>query len=210
MNPIEIIELLAVVSASLYGVLLAVRSGMDFTGIFAIAFAASFGGGTLRDIFLDRHPLFWVEASHYPVIVLGMTLLAVAFPKVALALEKYLLLPDALGMGLFSVAGAAIAMDAHTTFFLAALFGVMTGSFGGVVASIMCNRIPSTFQPGTPLNITCCFTGAWVFLLANYWGMDRPWAMALGVAVVTLMRLFSVRYHWTLAWMNRFSDASDG
>lgn len=208
MRPIEIIELLAVVAAALYGILLAVRSGMDFTGIFAIAFAAAFGGGTLRDVFLDRQPLFWIEASHYPVIVLGMTVLAVLLPKAALAMEKYLVLPDALGMGLFSVAGAAIATDAQTTYFLAALFGVMTGTFGGVVAAIMCNRVPSTFQPGTPLNITCCFLGAWVFLLANHWAMERPWAMTLGVVVVTIMRLLSIRYHWTLAWLNRFSTLS--
>jgi uncharacterized membrane protein YeiH len=205
MTPIQLIELMAVVTAAIYGILLAVRSGLDLTGMFAVSFAAAFGGGTLRDLCLNRSPLFWLEASHYPVIVFFISLGAVAVPKLVLRMEKYLLYPDALGMGLFAVAGAAIALDSGTTFFLAALFGVMTGTFGGVVAEIVCNRIPATFRPGTPLNITCCFVGAWVFLGALSWGMPRTGAMALGVAVVTVMRIFSVKKNWTLGRLNRFS-----
>ncbi|MGJ8723441.1 MAG: trimeric intracellular cation channel family protein [Roseibacillus sp.] len=209
MAPIEIIELMAVVTASIYGILLAARSGLDLTGIFAVAFVAAFGGGTLRDLCLGREPLFWMDAAHYPVIVFFLSLVAVVAPKLVVRMEKFLLYPDALGMGLFAVAGSAIALDSGTTLFLAALFGVMTGTFGGVVAEIICNRIPATFQPGTPLNITCCFVGAWCFLLALHFGMERPWAMALGVAVVTVMRIIAVRKHWTLGRLNRFSGVAE-
>lgn len=205
MAPIEIIELMAVVTASIYGILLAARSGLDMTGLFAVAFAAAFGGGTLRDLCLDRQPLFWVGNSHYPVIVFFLSLFSIVVPKLVLRMERYLVVPDALGMGLFVIAGAAIAHDAETTLFLAALFGVMTGAFGGVVADIMCARVPTTFKPGTPLNLTCCFVGAWAFLLSYHWNLPRPWAMTLGVTVVTVMRILAVRFHWTLGPLNRFS-----
>ena len=54
------LEFVAVVVSAIYGILLAVRQGMNFVGVFAVACVASFGGGTLRDLFLDRTPLFWV------------------------------------------------------------------------------------------------------------------------------------------------------
>lgn len=205
MTAIQVIELMAVVTAAIYGILLAARSGLDLTGMFAVAFVAAFGGGTLRDLCLDRVPLFWVGSSHYPVIVFFLCLVAVVLPKLVLWMERYLIYPDALGMGLFTIAGAAIAFDAGTTLFLAALFGVMTGTFGGVVGEVICNRIPATFQPGTPLNITCCFVGAWCFLLALHFGVERAWAMALGVVVVTVIRIVAVRRNWTLGRLNRFS-----
>lgn len=209
MDAIEWIELMAVVTAAIYGILLAARCGLDLTGIFAVAFAAAFGGGTLRDLCLDRAPLFWMSAPHYPVVVFFLSLGAVALPKLVERMEKYLVYPDALGMGLLSVAGAAIAMDSGTTLFLASLFGVMTGTFGGVVAEVICNRIPSTFKPGTPLNITCCFVGSWCFLLLAYGDVSRPVAMTLGVIVVVVTRLLAVKFHWTLGRLNRFSSGEE-
>lgn len=205
MQAIDAIELMAVVAAAIYGILLAARSGMDLTGLFVVAFAAAFGGGTLRDLCLDRHPLFWIESPHYPVIVFVLSLLAAVFPKGVLALERHLSVPDALGTGLFAIAGAAIAKDLETSYFLAALFGVMTGTFGGVFAAIICNRVPATFQPGSPLNISCCFAGSCVFILLDEMPIDRTVAMAAGVAVSTVMRLLAVRFRWTLGPLNRFS-----
>ena len=60
MSYVVFIEFLAVIVAAIYGVLLASRKGMDVIGVFAVAFAVAFGGGTLRDLFLDRTPLFWI------------------------------------------------------------------------------------------------------------------------------------------------------
>ncbi len=64
-----IIEVVAVISGAIFGVLLARRKGMDFVGVFSVAFMTAFGGGTLRDVLLDRHPSFWIQYSWYPVVV---------------------------------------------------------------------------------------------------------------------------------------------
>jgi uncharacterized membrane protein YeiH len=63
------IELAAVITSALFGILLAIRKEFDFVGIFTVAFLVAFGGGTLRDLFLDRTPLFWIANSHYTIIV---------------------------------------------------------------------------------------------------------------------------------------------
>lgn len=197
MTPIQIVETLAVISFSIYGVLLASRSGMDVTGMFAVAFAAAFGGGTVRDLCLDRHPMFWIQNAHYPVIVFAIAMLALFLPKLLTRLEGSLLIPDAVGLGLFTIAGADLALKSDTTLFLATLFGVVTGCLGGVMADIACNRIPTTFRPGAPLNITCSFVGGWCFVGGLEAGLPRPWAMVLGAVVVTVFRIVSVKRGWS-------------
>ena len=72
MSYLVFIEFMAVIVGAIYGVLLAARKGMDIRGVFAVAFAVAFGGGTLRDLFLSRDPLFWIGNPHYPVIVFAI------------------------------------------------------------------------------------------------------------------------------------------
>jgi uncharacterized membrane protein YeiH len=85
---LQFIELLAVISAGTFGVLLARRKGMDFVGVFSIACMTAFGGGTLRDLFLDRHPLFWIQNDHYPLIVFLLALLTSIRRTIPRVLEK--------------------------------------------------------------------------------------------------------------------------
>ena len=47
--------------------------------------------------------------------------------------------------------------------FIAALLGVTTGVFGGVMRDIICNEVPYVFQR-TELYATCSFIGAWCYL----------------------------------------------
>lgn len=63
---------LAVIVSAIYGILLAVRQGIDVVGVFVVACAIAVGGGTRGDLFLDRHPLFSILNPHYPLIVLAL------------------------------------------------------------------------------------------------------------------------------------------
>lgn len=190
------IEFLAVVVGALYGVLLAARQGMDVVGVFTVASVVAFGGGTLRDLFLGRYPLFWIGNPHYPVVVFVIALLAGLIVRYFKRIRPLLLFPDALGMGLFTMAGASIALDYHTTWFLAAILGTITGTFGGVLGDIVCNQIPSLFRPA-PLQATCAFAGAWIFIFSMELELPENWAMVLGVVVIVLFRLAAVRWKWS-------------
>lgn len=182
---------------------------MDATGLFAVAFAMAFGGGTVRDLCLDRHPLFWIENSHYAIIVFVIALIAALAPGLVGKFERFLILPDAIGMGLFTVAGADIALDSGTSMFLAVLFGVITGTFGGVLADIICNEIPVLFRPGTPLCATCCFAGAWVFVLAQKLGVPQQYSFILGFCAVVAARLSAIRWRIALPRVYRMQPGND-
>ncbi|MCA8982162.1 MAG: trimeric intracellular cation channel family protein [Planctomycetaceae bacterium] len=194
----SLIELLAVLSGGTFGILLARKKQMDFVGVFSIALATAFGGGTLRDLFLDRHPLFWIENHHYPVIIFSLSLLFSLQRRVPGWVERILPLPDALGLGLFSVAGVSVALDAGCSLFIAALMGVITGTFGGVIGDVVCNEIPSLFSPHTPLYATCSFLGCWGYLLLRLGGLPEAVNMLSALTLIVVLRLLALRYDWRL------------
>lgn len=190
------IEYLAVIVSSIYGVLLAARKGMDVMGVFAVAFAVAFGGGTLRDLFLDRTPLFWIGNPHYPMITLGIAVFSGLILKLVGRIKPWLLLPDALGMALFAITGTAYSLEANPSWFIAAMMGTITGTFGGVLGDVICNDVPALFTP-SPLNATCAFSGCWVYLLVlSIDSAPKEVAMVSAIAVIVLFRLAAVKWNW--------------
>jgi uncharacterized membrane protein YeiH len=199
---IELLEFLAVITAGLYGVLLARSKGMDLVGVCAVAFIVAFGGGTLRDVLLDRQPLFWIAQEHYTWTVFGIALLGGLVPRIPRRLEPLLVVPDALGMALFSIVGAGIALEtaAHpVSWFIAALFGVLTGAFGGVIADVICNEVPRLFLPTSPLYSVCGFAGCWLYLVLRDQGFAESVILTASVLFVVAFRLAAVRWNWRLA-----------
>ncbi len=197
MNLLLVLEFTAVVVSAIFGILLAARKGMDVMGVFSVAFAVAFGGGTLRDLCLDRSPLFWIANPHYPVVVFGLALLSGLILPFIKRVRPLLAVPDALGMALFTLTGTAYAIDAGTGAFVAVMMGAITGTFGGVIGDLLCNETPSLFVPN-PLNATCAFTGAWVYLGLLELPLPKDVAVLAGILVIAAFRLAAIRWHWTL------------
>lgn len=192
------IEFLGVISSAIYGVLLARRNHFDFVGVLTVSFIAAFGGGTLRDVLLDRHPLFWIQYDHFALIVFVLALVGSAAKRWPNWVEQSLFLPDALGLGFFSIVGASHALNAGTSLFVASLFGVITGTFGGVIGDVVCNQVPNLFRPTTPLYATCSFLGCWVYLLLGKAGVTEPIALWSGTLAIVVSRLAALRWNWRL------------
>ena len=197
MIALQAIEFGAVVASAIYGILLASKKHMDFVGLFAVASAVAFGGGTIRDLCLDRTPLFWIENSYYTIVVFGLALIGALAPRLMVALEKYLALPDALGLGLFTVVGTGYTLELGTPLFVSALIGVITGAFGGVIADVICNELPSIFRPA-PLYASCSFAGAWVYIAGKEWDWEPSLTLALSLGTVVFFRLASIKWNWRL------------
>ena len=122
-----------------------------------------------------------------------MALASMFVPKVPEKFKQLLYLPDALGLGLFSIVGAKYALDADTTYFIAALFGVITGCFGGVISEIISNEIPSLFK-SAPLYATCSFFGCWCYFGLQYFGAIPEVSVSLSIFVIVLLRLVALKW----------------
>jgi uncharacterized membrane protein YeiH len=197
-------EIAALVAFAVSGYLEAERRGMDPIGHFALAFVAAFGGGTLRDVLIDRRPLFWIEHHEWVVAVFALSLLLpwLARDRVRPWVERLVPWPDALGLGLFAATGTALSVDAGLPPFVAVMMGVITATFGGVIVDVLCNEVPRIFRR-TELNATCAFACGWTVLGLEAIEAPRSLSIAAGAALGFGLRMLAVRLGWRLPALGR-------
>lgn len=184
------IEVLGTLAFFTAGLITAARKRLDAVGSFAVAGVSAFGGGTLRDLLLDRRPFFWVENAHWLWWMMGLTLLAmrVLHPRHVESTERAILWPDTLGLGLFAASGTQIALHAGMPGIIAALMGTMTAVCGGVVRDIACAEVPAAFNDHQPYAV-CAFFGGWAVIGADGLGWQPEAGLAAGVAVACGLRV---------------------
>lgn len=191
------IEIAATLAFAFSGFIEAARKRMDIVGIFSVSFIAAFGGGTLRDILLDKRPFFWVGESGWVWAILALCIGGLALMRsshIALT-ERAIVLPDALGLGLFTVVGAGQALEMGMPISIAAMMGVMTPVFGGVLRDVFCNEIPAVFRDHRPYAV-CSFAGAWAFIGLDAAQVPAWLAMLGGAGLATGLRLLALARGW--------------
>ncbi|MCB1960742.1 MAG: trimeric intracellular cation channel family protein [Rhodocyclaceae bacterium] len=184
----------AVVNAA-SGVLEAGRKRFDLFGMVVVALAAALGGGSLRDILLDR-TVFWIADQRYLIAALlagvGTFILA---RRVRLPARLFLL-PDALGLALFTVVGTQAALNHGAPWLVASLMGVITGVFGGILRDVLCNELPLVFRG--ELYATAAWLGALALIVLPQLGVSPRLAAVLAGITVLVLRLLAMRYRWHL------------
>lgn len=199
MHLLKFIEIMAILVGAFSGFIEARRKRMDLVGVFTVAFIAAFGGGTLRDILLDKRPLFWVIHQEYAILIFVLALVASPLIRTMrhMVTERLIVIADAFGLGLFSVAGVSSALDAGMPLFIASMMGVITGIFGGVLRDIVCNEVPMVFRDGKPYAL-CAFLGNWIFLIMGIYGVDKDVALWSSALFIVLSRLLAWKFDLTL------------
>ncbi|MBU0603363.1 MAG: trimeric intracellular cation channel family protein [Gammaproteobacteria bacterium] len=196
---ISFIEFAATLSFAISGFIEAARRRMDVVGVFAVAFITAFGGGTVRDVLLDRRPFFWVEHQLHVWLIFGLAIAAVPWLQARHHhfTERAMLLPDALGLGLFCVSGVGLAHQTGMPLFVSVMMGVITGVFGGVMRDVICNEVPFVFRDHRPYAL-CAFVGAWVYLGLNALAVTPLVSMSVSVVLIAGLRMSAVLSGWTV------------
>ena len=195
-------EAAATIAFALSGVIEGARKRLDAVGICVVGGLAAFGGGTVRDVLLDRRPLFWIEHAGWIWVLLGLCIGAMVFMRARHLepTERAMQWPDALGLGLFTASGTQIALDAGMPNVVAVVLGLITAVFGGVLRDIVCNEIPSAFSDHRPYAI-CSFAGAWVMVAAHAANVPGWVAVLMAAATASALRVAAVAWDWRLpAW----------
>lgn len=202
-----VVEASATFAFALSGLLAAARKQLDAIGVCVVAGLAAFGGGTLRDVLLDRRPFFWVAHSEWLWILLALCVGAMIFMRSRhfAPTEKAMQWPDALGVGLFGASGTQLALDQNLPGIVAVLMGMITATFGGVLRDIVCNEIPAALRDHRPYAI-CAFAAGAALVLAQNAGVPQGWALILSAAVGTSLRVAALATGYTLP---RWSSESD-
>lgn len=189
------LEALGVLAFALSGIMEAARKQFDLVGVVMIGAVTAFGGGTLRDVLLDRRPFFWVEQEFW---VWALILVGLALPfffranHIALT-EKAIVIPDAVGLGIFAAGGTHLALVAGMSPMIAVLMGVITAVAGGVLRDVLVNEVPRAFHDHQPY-AAIAFAGGWVLVLLGYLNTPEYLDVAIAAILMVAIRLIAVRF----------------
>src|SRR5690554_1035021 len=104
-----LLDLFGVAVFAVSGAIAAARKRFDVLGVAVIAIVTAIGGGTIRDVLVDRHPVFWIKDPTYLLVALSAAALTLLFARFREPSRLWLLIADALGLALFTISGAQVA-----------------------------------------------------------------------------------------------------
>lgn len=189
-------DLFGVAVFAITGALMAGRKSMDLFGVLVIAIITALGGGTLRDLILDNHPVSWIRNDTYILVASIAAVGTVLWVRMTRPIhERGLLIADAFGLAVFTVIGTEVALQNHVPYSTAVIMGVMTGVAGGVMRDVICNEIPLIFQK--EIYATACIFGALVFIVLRELQIPHWLDSGIAMLVVLLTRLAAIR--WSLS-----------
>ena len=192
MSPIVVFEIVAVVLGACSAMITAAKKNFDFVGTYALAIVVSFGGGTIRDVLLDRRPFFWVDRWEYLVVIFVLCIPFVYSRPVHQLAKRVVArgeLVDAVGLGFYAVVGCTLAIEAKQPMVVAVLLGVITSNGGGIMGDVLTNEVPAYFRHGT-LYTTAAFAGALAFAMLR--GFGNSIAVPVAVSLAVALRLLSL------------------
>ena len=196
MTVLELLDYASVIVFALSGALVASRAQLDIVGFSFVASLTAVGGGTVRDVILDRNPVFWVaEPAFVGVAVLAAILVFFTAHRFESRLRVLTWL-DALALSVAVPAGVGVALATGQHWAICLMMGVSTGCLGGLLRDVVCNEVPLVLKQGE-LYVTAALAGSGAALLALNLA---PSSIALLIcAVVTFaLRAGSLAFGWRL------------
>ncbi|MGP4713451.1 trimeric intracellular cation channel family protein [Psychrobacter sp. DM8] len=191
-----LLDMVGVIACAIAGTLLAQHKGFDIAGCILVSMVNAIGGGTLRDMALDRHPLFWMTDLTYVIVITMTSLILQIFFHLYHKIDNALKLFDAIGLAAFSVIGFKVALNMDASPFIAVMMGVWTAILGGLLRDIICNEIPLVLQ--REIYITASVIGSVTYLCLQYLGISAGINEFIMLLVIFGVRMFALKFDWHL------------
>lgn len=194
---LTLLDYASVLVFALTGALVASRAQLDIVGFAFISCLTAVGGGTVRDLLLNRAEVFWVADPNY---ILLATLAAVGVFFTAHRVEsrlRWVIWLDSFALAVAVSAGTGAAMTLGKPAVIVVLMGMATGSLGGLMRDVVVGEVPLVLKQGE-LYITAAMSGATVAVAANTLGLPSSMALLLCAAMTWVLRAGSIAFGWHL------------
>jgi uncharacterized membrane protein YeiH len=194
---VQWIDLAGVAVFAVSGALAALRARMDLLGVVVIAAVTAVGGGTTRDVLLDRHPVFWIDDPGYLAVILLAAVATLAWTRFYRPPQNALAIADALGLAFFVIAGAQLTERLGHEWAIVILMGTITGVAGGAIRDVLSAQIPMILRRGE-LYATAAISGAGLYLLLLAAGVGERMAAVAGMLAIVGLRVGALLKGWRL------------
>lgn len=195
-----VIDLIGVFVFALAGATAAVRQRLDLFGVLVLSFATATTGGIMRDLLIGAvPPAAFADYRYLASAVLAGLVTFIWHPLIE-RMRNPVRVFDALGLGLFAVAGTQKALAAGLHPVMAALLGMITGIGGGVMRDLLLTRVPVVFQ--SDIYALAALAGAVVVVLGHWldWP-EMPTAIA-GALLCFGLRILAMWFDWHMPRAN--------
>jgi uncharacterized membrane protein YeiH len=190
------LDLLGTLVFALSGAVAARQRQLDIFGIFSVAFVVACGGGIIRDLCIGAIPPAGLTNWLYLVMVLGATILTMAFYRLVNFLKQPVLLFDALGLSVFAVTGARKAIAYGHNYEVAVLLGIVTAVGGGVIRDILLTRIPVILQK--EIYASAAMVGALIIVGGDYLHYPKEIFSVVAILCCFALRFLGLHFHLNL------------
>lgn len=193
---LRIIDILGTFAFAVSGASMAINKKLDVFGVLVIAFVTSVGGGTIRDIMIGNLPVSWLQNEVTILVILVSTGITLFFRHRLQQLPVTLFLFDAMGLGLFTIAGVELAADKGFSTGICISLGTITACFGGVLRDVLLNQVPLIFRK--EIYATACVAGALIYFLFKSLHVDSGLTKILCILSIVIIRVLAVKYKWAI------------
>jgi len=183
---LTVIEVLGTVTFAISGSTAAMESRYDLFGIFVLAFVTAIGGGTIRDLIIGNLPVSWVT-DFLPIgSIFGGFLVTIILRRRIKKIQTWIFFFDAAGLGLFTVTGIQVGLEANMSIGIAIALGTITGCFGGVIRDILSRRPPFIFR--NVIYATASVIGGLLYVgMLSY--LNIIWAQSIAIISIIVIRI---------------------
>ena len=195
-SSIAILDWLGIVAFAITGALVASRNQMDAVGFVLLGTVTGIGGGTIRDLLLNVHPILWIEQPQYLAVCIGVSLVVYLTAHLIDSRMRLILWADAIGLALFATVGAERAMSTGASPLVAVVMGVITACFGGIIRDLLGQMRSIIFS--YEIYVTAALGAATVFVSLHEFGLSREIAVIGGVATGVVLRAGALIWGWSL------------
>ena len=198
-----LLEHFGVAVGAITGGLAARGKRVDLFGVLVLSLVAAFGGGTIRDVILGEHPIFWVRDGSFVITAAAAAIITFFIARVRELPRNVLLVADALTLAFFTVLGAEKALAHNVAPQIAIVMGVITGVAGGMCRDVIMSEIPLIFRREIHLYATASTIGAGCFIAMRHWLPGRTSALIAGTLITLALRLAGIRWRLGLPEFDR-------
>jgi len=192
MSIIYTLDIIGTFAFAVSGALIASKKKFDLFGVVIIAFVTAVGGGMMRDVLINYHPINWIGDLNYIWTILVAVIFTFLFKSKIAPLSKTLFLFDTIGIAVFTMLGTEKGLNFGLHPFIAAVMGVVSAVMGGVLRDVLTQQVPLIFKK--EIYALACFIGAFVFLILHYFKFGINIQYIVTTLTVIIVRLIAVKY----------------
>ncbi len=193
---IYVLDMVGVGACAIAGTTLALHKKFDLFGCILVSMVGAIGGGTIRDVMLDRYPLFWTVDLNYVFFITGVSIVCQIFFAFYQKVDWTLKFFDAIGLSAFSLIGLKVALSFGMPPVIAVMMGVLTSIAGGIMRDMICNEIPLVLQK--EIYISASIIGSCLYLILTHWGVPNHFSETLTLISIFSIRILAIRFDWHL------------